>query len=580
MKTQKMRKYAVPQNIHEQPIGSTKQQPDSLSDPYAGRPLTLPAGIETRIRKNYGLNPKEISFRESSDVAGIGAHAITQGNAVRFAPGEFRPHSLSGLKTLGHELSHVAEQAKGSVHANVPLTNIHFNHNNEAKSDRMGDSFAANVMPTVVSPISLRSGSAYGAPIQGLFGKKKKPKPATAPPAEIQFGKPTKGLKDGSTGSSVMMLPTKTKGEKAVVKADTNPMLEASLADFYNMGGAAYAEQTPKGKWGFDAPAARPLLDSEREDAKHKYASGALSETQATSRSLDEKADKTTVFSGVGGKSIHPGYGGKSKKFHEKPISASGKDSGQYREMLGYAGFLDQITGNTDRFLTFYNPENWMEDRDEKRVHLIDNDFYGGYTSLGDTRRTGMEDTAWQNWARQLTSTTGDEKKGGFVHELAEKMKDTLVQDASLVGSETEEGMKKALADLPKFREALEEKNAALPEESEQRKYNTLLINRIDFILQIIAEEQEAEEVETTTEAETTEAETTTPPTVAASETEQPHTWQPARVSAAATRRTTPPVHTAVSATSQPQTWQPARVGTTTTRRATPLLRRKKPGAV
>lgn len=50
-------------------------------------------------------------------VAAQGAHALTLGRDVFFAPGRFAPHRSDGLRRLGHELVHVLQQRRGAGHA-------------------------------------------------------------------------------------------------------------------------------------------------------------------------------------------------------------------------------------------------------------------------------------------------------------------------------------------------------------------------------------------------------------------------------------------------------------------------------
>ena len=50
---------------------------------------------------------------ENKAVGDAGAEAVAQGNKIAFAPGKLDFSSPSGQELLGHEISHVASQARG-----------------------------------------------------------------------------------------------------------------------------------------------------------------------------------------------------------------------------------------------------------------------------------------------------------------------------------------------------------------------------------------------------------------------------------------------------------------------------------
>lgn len=94
--------------------------PASAKDPYAGRPLALPADVAGRVRGAFGLEPARIQLRESGEVRRQGLAAAAQGDVIRFAPGVFRPNSGEGRQILGHELAHLRQQALGRVKPDTP----------------------------------------------------------------------------------------------------------------------------------------------------------------------------------------------------------------------------------------------------------------------------------------------------------------------------------------------------------------------------------------------------------------------------------------------------------------------------
>ncbi|MCL2643474.1 MAG: LysM peptidoglycan-binding domain-containing protein [Candidatus Bathyarchaeota archaeon] len=137
----------------------------SQRNPYAGTPLSVSGDLSESIQNSFGIDTNKLSLRESLEVSKMGARATSQGNVIRFAPGEFSPSTHKGLSVLGHELTHVREQAMGGVHANVDGTNIHYDKGHESRSDKMGEAFA-NGMLSEATPINMGTLNAFNAPVQ------------------------------------------------------------------------------------------------------------------------------------------------------------------------------------------------------------------------------------------------------------------------------------------------------------------------------------------------------------------------------------------------------------------------------
>lgn len=150
---------------------SGAEQKPKHSNPYSGTPLKVSGKLANRIKDSFGIKASELALRESPEVARMGAKATAQGNAIRFAPGEFRPDTAGGMQILGHELNHVREQATGGVHAAGGQVFEHPVH--EAKSDAAGKAFAGGGHSSI-APVSVGDMNATAAPVQ-MSGKKKKP---------------------------------------------------------------------------------------------------------------------------------------------------------------------------------------------------------------------------------------------------------------------------------------------------------------------------------------------------------------------------------------------------------------------
>ncbi len=131
--------------------------------PYGGTPLQVSGALASRIKRGFGLRAGELALRESPDVAAMGARATAQGNAIRFAPGEFSPETPEGLAVLGHELNHVRQQAMGNVSA--PGGEVFDSPAHEAASERAGEAFAEGALQAA-SQVSASGVNAGSAPVQ------------------------------------------------------------------------------------------------------------------------------------------------------------------------------------------------------------------------------------------------------------------------------------------------------------------------------------------------------------------------------------------------------------------------------
>lgn len=142
-------------------------------DVHSGHSLQLEDGLRSRIEQHLGYDLSGVELRESTDAANIGAEAFAKGNVVHFAPGQFDQHSEKGQHLIAHELSHVVQQAKGGVHADVEGFNVNSSAALEGAADHAGDSFVSGGHAPLSAPLSsLPSMNADAAPIQGsFFGK-------------------------------------------------------------------------------------------------------------------------------------------------------------------------------------------------------------------------------------------------------------------------------------------------------------------------------------------------------------------------------------------------------------------------
>lgn len=146
-------------------VQSTLDTVTSL-DPHAGKQLHLDEAISNRMQDKFGIRMDQVELRESDQAAQMDAKAFAKGNVIQFAPGQFQPDTQQGQQLLQHELSHVAQQARGGIHADVPGLNINANEGLEHQAD-LGASAGSGG-----APMSVGSLDAASAPVQGDFGAK------------------------------------------------------------------------------------------------------------------------------------------------------------------------------------------------------------------------------------------------------------------------------------------------------------------------------------------------------------------------------------------------------------------------
>jgi Domain of unknown function (DUF4157) len=86
----------------------------------AGGGQPLDDATRSRFEPAFGTSFRDVRVHVDSDVAPrIGARAFTLGADVHFAPGQYRPDTADGARTLAHELTHVVQQT-GRVQRAAP----------------------------------------------------------------------------------------------------------------------------------------------------------------------------------------------------------------------------------------------------------------------------------------------------------------------------------------------------------------------------------------------------------------------------------------------------------------------------
>ena len=155
--------------------GSVEEYNANHLSASAGHPLHMPDGLRAQLEARTGVDLGNIQMRESGQPESIGARAFTRGNVIDFAPGEFRPGTEEGEALIGHEVSHVLQQASGQVHADTGASPVNADPALEHAAD-MGVRGGMESVPSMsyaASPVQGAFGG-LGKKLRGLFSRGKK----------------------------------------------------------------------------------------------------------------------------------------------------------------------------------------------------------------------------------------------------------------------------------------------------------------------------------------------------------------------------------------------------------------------
>lgn len=134
-----------------------------------GHRIDLPDAMREKMETAFGMNFGKVNLYESERVADAGANAIAQGGNIAFAPGKADFNTLDGRNRLGHELSHIASQAREEVTGSGYLNDSAL----EARADREG-ALAASGEQVYSGPMMDAPSFSAAAPMQADTGKEEK----------------------------------------------------------------------------------------------------------------------------------------------------------------------------------------------------------------------------------------------------------------------------------------------------------------------------------------------------------------------------------------------------------------------
>ncbi|HWN68332.1 MAG TPA: DUF4157 domain-containing protein, partial [Haliangium sp.] len=125
----------------------------------AGRPL--PTAVQAKMEDAYASDFSAVRVHEGEHVTAMGALAYTQGSDIHFAPGQYDPGSQRGQELLGHELTHVVQQAQGRVSAGTQASGMPVNTDAslEREADVMGARAARGEHADLPAGPTARSGA-------------------------------------------------------------------------------------------------------------------------------------------------------------------------------------------------------------------------------------------------------------------------------------------------------------------------------------------------------------------------------------------------------------------------------------
>lgn len=122
--------------------GAAPAEPAALPS-GGGAPLAAP--VQARMEDAFGIDLDALRVHESPQVGAMRALAAAQGTELHFAPGQYQPETRASQELIGHEVTHVVQQAQGRVAAPVQAKGAAINADPalEREADELGARAAA-----------------------------------------------------------------------------------------------------------------------------------------------------------------------------------------------------------------------------------------------------------------------------------------------------------------------------------------------------------------------------------------------------------------------------------------------------
>ncbi|TVQ36315.1 MAG: DUF4157 domain-containing protein [Geminicoccaceae bacterium] len=135
-----------------------------------GGGTALPAASRMRWEQRLGHAFDQVRVHPESAIASaFGANALTFANQIHVAPGRFQPATPHGDRLQGHELAHVAQQARPGAPATAQFDLVEDERDEEARADTDGplsdtadDAFPALITGEISHPVGRLRGGMRG----------------------------------------------------------------------------------------------------------------------------------------------------------------------------------------------------------------------------------------------------------------------------------------------------------------------------------------------------------------------------------------------------------------------------------
>ena len=171
-------KKKISQKNCAEPFGSSGEEsyfPNSAQLENLGHQVDMPVVMREKMEGAFGMDLSSVKLYENKAVGDAGAEAVAQGSKIAFAPGKLDFSSIRGQALLGHEISHVASQARGEVNGSGFLNDSAL----EARADREGMMAAHGESVSAgyggaSAPLSNASAASAAGPMQAKSGRKKR----------------------------------------------------------------------------------------------------------------------------------------------------------------------------------------------------------------------------------------------------------------------------------------------------------------------------------------------------------------------------------------------------------------------
>jgi hypothetical protein len=127
-----------------------------------GKPL--PPELRAQMEKALDADFSEVRIHEGGEASAIGAKAFTRRHDIFFAPGQYDPTSEPGRELIGHELTHVVQQAQGRVQATTQAKGLAVNTDDGLEHE--ADALGARAARGEHAPVAGGGGGAGGPVVQ------------------------------------------------------------------------------------------------------------------------------------------------------------------------------------------------------------------------------------------------------------------------------------------------------------------------------------------------------------------------------------------------------------------------------